>query len=138
MDSKDSKVFIGALFVLILFVADLIHPVVWRGVWLAAGLYSAVAARLVWRRTRLPRWTASLVVLSGLSLAIALLAGSKTDVQDFAWRHPIPTIAVLVTGAALMLSEARFAPVKWKRVREAGEQTGLLGMLRFRHIPDLR
>jgi hypothetical protein len=134
----DSRVFAGALFVLILFVADFIHPLVWRGVWLAWAIYSAVAAALVWKRTRLPRWTASLVLLAGLSLAIALLAGSKADAQNLLWKHPVPVVAAILTGAALMLSEAKFAPAKWQRVREQGEKTGLLGMLQLRHIPDLR
>ena len=134
----NAKVFVGAIFVLVLTVADFIHPLAWRGVWLAWAFYCAVAASLVWERTRLPRWTASLILLAGLSLAIALLAGSKADAQNFLWKHPIPVVAAIITAAALMLSEAKFAPVKWKRVRDVSDQTGLLGMLRFRHIPDLR
>lgn len=134
----DSKVWVGALFVFVLFVADLIHPLAWRGVWLAWAIYCAAAATIVWQRTRLLRWTASLVLLSGFSLAIAVLAGSKAAAQYFVWQHPVPIVAGLVTTAALMWSEAKFAPVKWKRVREVSDQTGLLGMLRFQHIPHLR
>ena len=134
----DSKVLIGALFVFVLFAADLIHPLAWRGVWLAWAIYCAAAATIVWQRTRLPRWTASLVLLSGFSLAIAVLAGSKADAQDFLWQHPIPPVAGIVAGVALMFSEAKLAPAKWQRVREQGQRTTLLGMLKFQHIPDLR
>src|SRR5262245_46368598 len=133
----DSRVFVGALFVSILAVADLIHPLVWRGVWFALGIHLAVMTKVIWERTRLPRWTAGTVLMAGFSLGVASFNG-KAAFEDFTWTHSMLPWGMIPVAVILMSSEAKFAPAKWKRVSEASEQTGLLGMLRFRHIPDLR
>jgi len=138
MDSKDAKVLIGAFFALILFVADLIHPLVWRAVWLALGVQLTRMAKVIWERTRLPRWTIGSALMAGVSLAIALLAVNKAAAQDWVWDHPVISVGAVITAVALMFSEAKLAPAKWKLVRERGESATFRDVLTLRHIPDLR
>ena len=138
MDSKDAKVFIGPLFLLLLFVADLIHPLVWRVLWLALAVQLTRIAKVIWERTRLPRWALGSLLLAGFSFSIALVADSTSDAQNWVWDHPILVVGGLVVAVALLFSEAKFAPAKWKRVRERGESATLRDMFTLRHIPDLR
>ena len=62
----------------------------------------------------------------------------RLEVQKIVWANPVASFAVLLALPVLMFSEAKFAPVKWKLVRERGESATLRDMLTLRHIPDLR
>ena len=129
---------VGPVFVVLFFVADALGPTAWRALWIAVALQMARTALVFWRRARLPRWAAGGFVGAAGALLVALASAGRNEFRELMLANPIATITVVLAVPVLMFSEAKFAPAKWKRVRERGESATLRDMFTLRHIPDLR
>jgi hypothetical protein len=106
--------------------------------WSSAALSSGAISVVVWRRMRLGLFT-----VSGLSGAAACAATAWFTMRGYTLETiPAPWLLAIVVAYCLMLSgmlfERRQHSEKWEAWRRASEHAGLIDMLRFRHVPDLR
>ncbi len=101
-------------------------------------LQNVIGAVIAWRRTRLPYWTAGLVIAAAGAGTFAMFAARG-------WRFPfVPLGWNVVVGTLLaamffcMWAEKRVHPRDWAEFKAFMKKKSAWDMVLFRHIPVLR
>jgi hypothetical protein len=134
------SVMYGCVLALAFFLATKIAPqpsgsVLW---WSVLTIQLGIAARLCWRRTRLPFATAAMAIAAASCALLATLAAAGMVYPDLpaAWWPVVG--ASMVASPTLLLVESRVNRARWNRWRASSQRCSLWDILRGRHIPNLR
>ena len=105
--------------------------------WTGLAIQLSVGSVIVWRRTRLPMMTASVAWGAGISVILTLSAMRGMPFEQLFWRDPVVVSTSLLLAPAVMFSERWLHPQAWHRLAQAIENSSVLDIMAFRHIPVL-
>jgi hypothetical protein len=127
----------GAAAIVFLTIA-LPEPLGWTVCFSLIALQSGIGAVLIWRRTRLQMMACSFVWVSGAFVVCAIAASRGLKLEDLFLQDPLLVVAAIAVPAFMSFSERWQHPVEWAQVRQRANESSLMDILTFRHIPDLR
>src|SRR5262245_38075447 len=124
--------FLTAALILGGLVAEDLGPTWWRVYWIVYGVLVARGGWLVWRRLRLGRMAAGLVLGGCIFAAFALVGTSRAIANYWVW-----FLSALIVMVALFLWEGRRSADRLRVLQAHSRRAPWHSVFTWEHVPDL-